>query len=180
MCPCHSSLRYWVIKRPNRQKFISRLTSNSCVNARYPYRLSNLRIIWEVCMVNRRVFKSVFAQDINEYLDEKIRSGYCEKSYYYHLKCFDRFCCDNALCTKEFNQTLADEWVKIRPTEASTTHYSNQPTSNLISIQQMKLVGISMPSMVLIQFKTKERKSSTPCYSVCSTAVEPGLMKRWG
>ncbi|MEA1884005.1 MAG: tyrosine-type recombinase/integrase [Thermotogota bacterium] len=74
--------------------------------------------------MNRTVFKSVFAEDINEYLDEKVRSGYSEKSFYYHLKCFDRFCRDNELETKEFNQPLADEWVKIRPAEASTTHYS--------------------------------------------------------
>ena len=74
--------------------------------------------------MNRTVFKSVFAEEINEYLDIKLRSGYCEKSFYYHLKGFDRFCSDNDLGTKEFNQALADKWVKLRLAEASTTHYS--------------------------------------------------------
>lgn len=74
--------------------------------------------------MNRTVFNSVFAEDINEYLDIKLSSGYTEKSFYYHLKVFDRFCCMNGLNTKVFHRTLADEWIKKRPNEATTTHYS--------------------------------------------------------
>lgn len=74
--------------------------------------------------MNRTVFNSVFADDINEYLDERISSGYTEKSFYYQLKYFDQFCRINELITKEFSQTLADSWIKKRSHEASTTHYS--------------------------------------------------------
>lgn len=81
--------------------------------------------------MNRAVFKSVFAEDINEYLDEKLSSGYTEKSFYYQLKYFDQFCSINGLRTKKFSQALADAWIKKRPHEATTTHYSRINTIKL-------------------------------------------------
>jgi integrase len=42
----------------------------------------------------------------------------------YHLKHFDRFCLDHGLTTPSFSREHADEWIKRRNNEASTTHYA--------------------------------------------------------
>lgn len=74
--------------------------------------------------MNRAVFKSVFADEINEYLDIKLDSGYTVKSFYYSLKKYDQFCCIHALTAKKFNRILAEDWIKIRLGETAKTHYS--------------------------------------------------------
>lgn len=88
--------------------------------------------------MNRGIFKSVFAEDINEYLDEKLSSGYTEKSFFSHLKHFDQFCSINELKVKKFNRTLVDEWIKKRPHEATTTHYSRVNAIKLFLIYLRK------------------------------------------
>ena len=69
-------------------------------------------------------FSSIFANEMEAYLNEKVASGFKEKSFVHHLKNFDRFCLDNTLAKPHFTRTLADEWIKSRDFEASTTHYS--------------------------------------------------------
>lgn len=74
--------------------------------------------------MNRPKFTCIFANEMNVYLDNKVSSGYQEKSFYTHLKCFDRFCIEHALSTPVFTRELADEWTKKRENESNTTHYS--------------------------------------------------------
>jgi len=72
----------------------------------------------------RPIYKSAFANEINKYLDYKASSGFKEKNYWYNLKTFDRFISEHALETTHFTKDVADEWLKKRDCEASTTHYS--------------------------------------------------------
>ena len=73
--------------------------------------------------MNKSVFKSMFKEDILQYLEEKVSSGYLEKSFYYHLKKFDQFCVRQYLKKKVFTRESADNWIKQRQGEATTTHY---------------------------------------------------------
>ena len=74
--------------------------------------------------MKKKPFTSVFAGEMNAYLQNKVSSGFQEKSFVYHLKNFDRFCLDHELTTPSFSRKLGDEWIKRRESEASTTHYS--------------------------------------------------------
>ena len=74
--------------------------------------------------MGRPAYASVFADEMNNYLDYRISSGFKEVSYCSTLKTFDRFCEGYALKTPVFTKGLADEWLKRRDSEASTTHYS--------------------------------------------------------
>jgi hypothetical protein len=56
--------------------------------------------------MNRSEFKSVFSEEMNQYLDYIVASGYKEKSYYYHLRQFDRFCTEHEICQPIFTRIL--------------------------------------------------------------------------
>lgn len=74
--------------------------------------------------MNRSTFKSVFSEEMDQYLDYIVASGYKEKSYYYHLRQFDRFCIEHEICQPVFTSQHATEWIQREENEASTTHYS--------------------------------------------------------
>lgn len=74
--------------------------------------------------MERERFTSIFATELNAYLNDKVCSGFKEKSFLRHLKNFDRFCVESVLTTPSFSRELADEWIKRLSREASTTHYS--------------------------------------------------------
>jgi integrase len=69
-------------------------------------------------------FKSVFSDEMNQYLDYVVASGYKELSYINHLRHFDRFCLEHGILQPVFTSQHATEWIKRRQNEASTTHYS--------------------------------------------------------
>jgi hypothetical protein len=62
--------------------------------------------------MRERKFTSIFAYEINQYLDQMIALGYKEISYRSILKLFDRFCTDRIFSTPVFTRELADQWVK--------------------------------------------------------------------
>lgn len=74
--------------------------------------------------MSRPVFHSGFADEINQYLDYKIASGYTEKSYCSVLKSFDVFCCQREIYNVRFNRSDADAWVEKKENEATTSHYA--------------------------------------------------------
>lgn len=74
--------------------------------------------------MKRAEFICVFSKEINAYLDYKVSSGYTEKSFYTHLRHFEHFCNKHVLTEPVFTEELAQEWIKKRDHEASTTHYS--------------------------------------------------------
>ena len=74
--------------------------------------------------MNRPVFRSGFADEINLYLDYKIASGYAEKSFCIILKSFDSFCCQRKINKAVFTRSDADAWAEKRKNEATTSHYA--------------------------------------------------------
>lgn len=69
-------------------------------------------------------FKSVFARELQNYLDEKIKLGFIEKSYYSYLKSFDQFLVKEGIKEPEFTAEHATKWIMKKADEADTTHYS--------------------------------------------------------
>jgi len=74
--------------------------------------------------MSRPKFNSVFANEINSYLDYKISAGYLEKSFCNHLRNYDRFCICQEITKPVFTAELAEKWIKRNDSEATTTHYS--------------------------------------------------------
>jgi integrase/recombinase XerD len=74
--------------------------------------------------MNRPVFQSVFADEMNSYLDYKISSGYKAASFYINLRRFDRFCAYQEIKEPIFTADDAVKWIQRREDEATTTHYS--------------------------------------------------------
>jgi integrase len=71
-----------------------------------------------------RAFVSIFAQELNVYIEAKLNAGYQERSFIHKLRLFDKFCVAQKLDTPVLSAHLANEWYKKRDGEASTTHYS--------------------------------------------------------
>ena len=71
-----------------------------------------------------RGFKSVFADELNRYLDHRISSGYKEVSYLSDLRAFDRFCISQMISAPVFSREAADIWIQLRQDEAATCRYS--------------------------------------------------------
>ena len=74
--------------------------------------------------MSRSKFKSVFSEEMDQYLDYIVASGYKERSYCNHLRQFDRFCIQSEICQPVFTSQNATEWIQRKENEASTTHYS--------------------------------------------------------
>ena len=74
--------------------------------------------------MSRPVFHSVFADEINQYLNHKIASGFSEKSFSIILKSFDGFCSRRGIDSISFTRSDADVWQEKRKTEATTSHYA--------------------------------------------------------
>jgi len=76
-----------------------------------------------------RNFSSVFADELNKYLDLQISYGFKEISYLSNLRLFDRFCASQVCAMSGFTRELADRWVQLRQGEATTTRYSRVNTA---------------------------------------------------
>ena len=74
--------------------------------------------------MKRHIFSSVFAKEIDAYLEYKVSSGFKAVSYRSPLNAFDRFCTEREIDSPVFTKDCADEWIKKREDEACTTHYS--------------------------------------------------------
>lgn len=74
--------------------------------------------------MSRPEYTSVFRDEINEYIDIKIENGYEESSFTSILRKFDKFCAENCVNEKYFDEELAEKWLKRRDDEKPTTHYS--------------------------------------------------------
>lgn len=74
--------------------------------------------------MSRPAFHSVFADEINQYLDYKIASGFSEKSFSIILKSFDGFCSRRGIDSISFTRSDADAWAEKRKEEATTSHYA--------------------------------------------------------
>lgn len=74
--------------------------------------------------MSRPVFHSVFADEMNSYLDYKVSSGYKAISFYVNLRNFDCFCVQQGIKEPIFTTENAAKWIQKKETEATTSHYS--------------------------------------------------------
>lgn len=74
--------------------------------------------------MNRPVFHSVFADEMNAYLEYKVASGYEAVSFCTHLRRFDSFCIQQGIKEPVFTTRDAVKWLQKKDAEATTTHYS--------------------------------------------------------
>ena len=72
----------------------------------------------------RYEFYSVFADEINAYIADRVAAGYDENSYRVYMIAFDRFCNAHGITEPVFTIRDASAWIERRDTEAHTTHYS--------------------------------------------------------
>ena len=72
----------------------------------------------------RYEFSSVFADEINAYIADRVSAGYNENSYRVHMIAFDRFCNAHGMTEPAFTIGDASAWIEQRDTESHTTHYS--------------------------------------------------------
>jgi len=73
--------------------------------------------------MRRPVFNSIFADEMNHYMDDRVAAGFQESGYYGNLRKFDRFCCEEKIITSIFTEENANRWLKRSIDEATTTHY---------------------------------------------------------
>ena len=72
----------------------------------------------------RYEFTSVFADEINNYINDRVAAGYSEDGNRTYLIRFDRFCNEQGLTEPVFTVSTASVWLEQRDTESHTTHYS--------------------------------------------------------
>ncbi|MCL2323015.1 MAG: tyrosine-type recombinase/integrase [Oscillospiraceae bacterium] len=73
--------------------------------------------------MGRPIYTSVFANEMNAYLEYKVSSGFKEKNYWHYLQKFDRFSIEHTLKSLSFTRELAEEWIKKCKDESTLTHY---------------------------------------------------------
>jgi integrase len=74
--------------------------------------------------MHRPHFTSIFAKEINAYLDYQESSGKKLVSFCSKLQKFDRFCAEEKIDKPEFSAENASKWLIKNDLEASTTYYS--------------------------------------------------------
>lgn len=72
----------------------------------------------------RYEFSSVFADEIQNYIHDRISAGYDGESFRRSLIGFDRFCRECKLTEPVFTTFHASKWIERREGESHTTHYS--------------------------------------------------------
>ena len=74
--------------------------------------------------MGRPVFSSIFAEQMNSYLDAKVSAGFKETSFYTFLRSFDSYCVKENVKDLVLTKNEVQKWCQRRTDEATTTHYS--------------------------------------------------------
>lgn len=69
-------------------------------------------------------FESVFADEIRNYISDRIAAGYNETSFRSAMILFDKFCVRERLEEPIFTRNHASRWIEQQETIKNTTHYS--------------------------------------------------------
>ncbi|MCD7982018.1 MAG: hypothetical protein LUF32_06860 [Clostridiales bacterium] len=72
----------------------------------------------------RYEFKSVFADEIQNYVNDKSSAGFNGANCRQSLIGFDRFCAEQGIQEPVFTTFHASKWLEQRGNESHTTHYS--------------------------------------------------------
>ena len=106
-------------------------------------------------MKMRPTFISAFADEMNQYLDDRIAAGFKEESYSFRLKAFDRFCADTGNGSKTFSNLQAAKWMERKSSEATTTHYSRVNSVKQF-LQYLQLKGYDVVVVRDVRFRPTE------------------------
>lgn len=72
----------------------------------------------------RYEFSSVFAEEIQNYINDKNNAGFVGENFRSNLIGFDRFCVEQGITDPVFTTFHASKWLEQRDSESHTTHYS--------------------------------------------------------
>ena len=88
-------------------------------------------------------FKSVWANELSEYLLFRERSGYKIITYVSSLRYFDNFCYSNSVDLGNFSKELADQ-IRIKPENISQIYHYNRVNAIKRFLEWMKLKGFDV------------------------------------
>lgn len=71
----------------------------------------------------RYEFRSVFADEIKNYINDKTEAGFDGDNFRRNLIGFDRFCVEQRIMEPVFSTFHASRWLEQRKNESHTTHY---------------------------------------------------------
>lgn len=72
----------------------------------------------------RYEFSSVFAKEIQNYINDKNNAGFVGKNFRSNLIGFDKFCVEQGITEPVFTTFHASKWLEQKDSESHTTHYS--------------------------------------------------------
>lgn len=72
----------------------------------------------------RYEFSSVFAEEIQNYINDKNNAGFVGENFRSNLIGFDRFCVEQGITEPVFTTFHASKWLEQKDSESHTTHYS--------------------------------------------------------
>ena len=78
----------------------------------------------------RYEFRSVFADEIKNYINDKTEAGFDGDNFRRNLIGFDRFCVEQRIMEPVFSTFHASRWLEQRKHESHTTHYLSITSSN--------------------------------------------------
>ncbi|MCD8339039.1 MAG: tyrosine-type recombinase/integrase [Burkholderiales bacterium] len=73
--------------------------------------------------MKNKIFKSIFAKELKEYLELKVKASFKEESYRGALFLFDEFCVSRGINVPTFTKEDWSAWTIRRPNEDSSTFY---------------------------------------------------------
>lgn len=73
--------------------------------------------------MTRYEFRSVFADEIKNYINDKTAAGFDGDNFRRNLIGFDRFCVEQRIKEPVFTTFHASRWLEQRKNESHTTHY---------------------------------------------------------
>lgn len=100
----------------------------------------------------RYKFHSVFADEIQNYVNDKRAAGFQENTFRRSLIPFDKFCSEQDIREPIFTTFHASKWLEQRANESHTTHYSRINASKLF-LKYLSIKGYDVYIVRDIKYK---------------------------
>lgn len=97
-------------------------------------------------------FESVFADEIQNYINDKAAAGFDGSNFRSSLIGFDRFCVEQEIKEPVFTTFHASKWLEQRTNESHTTHYSRINSSKHF-LKYLSIKGYSVYVVRDIKYK---------------------------
>lgn len=105
--------------------------------------------------MSSRIFRSVFKEEIVEYLHSKVVEGCKERSFGAPLSIFDDFLVRKECTEKQFSREMGEEWIICRPEEKDSTRYVRITVVNRFLIH-LQMLGYDVVPTGTIRIKHNE------------------------